>query len=141
MQDGKELERLLTEGKITRREFITRASAIGFAAALSPALLTTPARATTPKKGGRLRLGLSGGSTTDSLDPGVLNDTVPASMNWSLRNCLVEVDYRGEAIPELAESWDTTPDAAKWSFKLRKGVEFHNGKTLEANDVIDLRYS
>ncbi len=137
MQDGKKLERLLTEGKITRREFITRASALGLAAALSPALLTTPARAATPKKGGRLRLGLSGGSTTDSLDPGVLNDTVPASMNWSLRNCLVEVDYRSEAIPELAESWDTTPDAAKWTFKLRKGVEFHNGKTLEADDVIE----
>ncbi|NIU59581.1 MAG: peptide ABC transporter substrate-binding protein, partial [Phycisphaerae bacterium] len=48
----------------------------------------------------------------------------------------VEVDYKGEAIPELAESWEASPDAAKWTFKLRKGVEFHNGKTMDAEDVV-----
>ena len=69
MAELKQLERLLTEGKITRREFLGRASALGLMAAVSPALLATPAKAATPKKGGRLKLGMAGGSTTDSLTP------------------------------------------------------------------------
>lgn len=53
-----------------------------------------------------------------------------------LRNTLVGVHEDGNAVPELAESWESTPDAKKWIFKLRKGVEFHNGKTLDADDVV-----
>jgi len=48
----------------------------------------------------------------------------------------VEIDHKSHPVPELAESWDPSPDAAQWTFKLRKGVEFHNGKTLEAEDVV-----
>jgi peptide/nickel transport system substrate-binding protein len=135
MSKLKELELLLNLGKITRREFIAKASALGLTVALSPALFSAKARAAAPKKGGLLKLGCQG-ATTDSLDPATMNDTIPISMNWSLRNCLVEVDYKGEAIPELAESWESTPDAAKWTFTLRKGVEFHNGKPLEVKDVM-----
>ena len=43
----------------------------------------------------------------------------------------------GSVAGELAESWEATPDAATWEFKLRKGVEFHNGKSLEAQDVVE----
>ncbi len=136
MSKLKELELLLEEGKIDRRGFLARASALGIAAAVSPALLATKARAATPKKGGRLRLGLSGASTTDSLDPATLPDITPQVINTQIRNRLIEIDYKGNPIPELAESWESTPDAAKWTFKLRKGVEFHNGKTMDAEDVI-----
>ena len=48
-----------------------------------------------------------------------------------------EVSVSGELIPELAESWDSTPDATTWMFKIRQGVEFHNGKTLDSQDVVD----
>jgi peptide/nickel transport system substrate-binding protein len=58
------------------------------------------------------------------------------TINQCLRNMLVEVDYQGNAVPELAESWEAAPGAAKWIFKLRKGVEFHNGKTMDAEDVV-----
>jgi peptide/nickel transport system substrate-binding protein len=131
----KNLESSLTSGKINRREFITQASALGLTAAISPALFSESVKAATPKRGGRLRLGLTGGSTTDSLDPATLASTMPVNINFQLRNCLVEVDHQGNAIPELAESWESTPDASQWIFKLRKGVEFHNGKTLDAEDV------
>ena len=132
----KELELLLVKGKITRREFMARISALGLMAAVSPALLTTPAEAANPQKGGRLRLGITGGSTTDSLDTGTIPSQMPHVINWQLRNALVEIDPNGNPIPELAESWESTPDAAKWVFKLRKGVEFHNGKTMDAEDVM-----
>ncbi|NIO11711.1 MAG: twin-arginine translocation signal domain-containing protein, partial [Deltaproteobacteria bacterium] len=136
MSKLKELEDLLLQGKISRREFLARASALGLAAALSPALLSSRAHAATPKRGGRVRLGSAGGSTTDSMDPGTLMHTMPQTVNQCLRGHLVEVDYRGEPIPELAESWEASPDAVTWTFKLRKGVEFHNGKTMTAEDVV-----
>ena len=136
MPDLKKLEQLLSEGKITRREFLAKISALGLAAAVSPALLSKSADAATPKKGGRFRMGLTGGHTTDNLDPATLSDEWNYNTNWMFRNCLVEVDYKGNPTPELAESWDATKDAATWTFKLRKGVEFHNGKTMDAEDVI-----
>ena len=137
MSKLKELESLFTLGKITRREFIARVSALGLMAAVSPALMSTPAHAATPKKGGRFILGCSGSSTTDSMDPATLEDIFPQTLSTSIRNRLVEIDYKSNPTPELAESWDSSPDAAVWTFKLRKGVEFHNGKTLDAQDVIE----
>jgi peptide/nickel transport system substrate-binding protein len=136
MSKLKELELLLADGKISRRDFMARASALGIAAAITPTFLSTPAEASTPKRGGRLRLGSAGNSTTDSMDPSTLMHTMPQTVNQCLRSHLVEVDYKGNPVPELAESWEAAPGAAKWVFKLRKGVEFHNGKTMDANDVV-----
>jgi len=136
MSSLKHLEQLLKNGKITRREFISRVSALGLTAALSPALLAPAVQAATPQKGGRFRLGVQGGNTSDNGDPATITNTFMQVYNFSTRNNLVEVNHKMEPIPELAESWESTPDAAKWVFKLRKGVEFHNGKTLDANDVI-----
>ena len=53
-----------------------------------------------------------------------------------LRNPLVEIDSKGNAIPDLAESFEAEPGAKTWIFNLRKGVEFSNGKTVDADDVI-----
>ena len=132
MSELKKFEKLFTEGKITRREFMAKVSALGLAAAISPALLSKPAKAETPKKGGRYRMGLTGGHTTDNLDPATLSDEWNYNSNWMYRNCLVEIDHQGNPIPELAESWEASKDAATWTFKLRQGVEFHNGKTMDA---------
>jgi len=132
----KELEFLLTQGKITRREFLARASAFGLAAAVSPALLSSKAQAATPKRGGHFIIASSGGSTTDSLDPGTLVSNMNQNANWQLRNCLVEIDHNFKPIPELAESWESSPDAKVWTFNLRKGIEFHNGKTMTSEDVV-----
>lgn len=133
----KKLEGLFEQGRLSRRAFIKSAAALGVTATLNPVLMPSPVYADAPKRGGRLRLGLSGGSTTDSLDPATITDAVGQSVNWSLRNNLVEIDADGKPIPELAESWESTPDAAQWVFKIRKGVEFHNGKTLDAQDVVE----
>ncbi|MCG6912153.1 MAG: ABC transporter substrate-binding protein [Deltaproteobacteria bacterium] len=136
MSQLKRLENLLSNGKITRREFISRATALGLTAAVAPAFLGKRAQAATPKMGGRFRLGVQGGNTADNGDPATFTNTFMQVYNYATRNNLVEVDHTMSPVPELAESWESTPDAAKWVFKLRKGVEFHNGKTMDANDVL-----
>jgi peptide/nickel transport system substrate-binding protein len=132
----RELEQLLTQGKISRREFLARASALSAISAISPVLLSGTALAATPKKGGRLRAGIGHGSTTDTLDPATFTDSYMQFVGYGLRNHLTEVSNTDELIPELAESWEASDDAVTWIFKLRKGVEFHNGKTLDAGDVV-----
>jgi peptide/nickel transport system substrate-binding protein len=127
---------MFQQNKITRRQFITQASALGLTAAISPALLSGTAKAAVPKKGGRFIQGLTGGSTTDSLDPATNTSNMNYNISWQLRNNLVEIDHNLNPIPELAESWDAHTGAKVWTFKLRRGVEFHNGKTMTAEDVI-----
>ena len=136
MSELSSLTKMLNQNKISRRQFLTQVSALGLAAAVSPALLSGTAQASVPKKGGRLTMGCTGGSTTDSMDTGTLTSNMNQNLNWQIRNNLVEIDHNFKPIPELAESWDSTPDAKVWSFKLRKGIEFHNGKTMTAKDVI-----
>ena len=132
----KELERLLGRGQIGRREFLARATALGALAAVSPALLSGTAKAATPKKGGTIRFGMGHGSTTDSLDPGTFENAFSQMFGYGLRGHLAEVSNTGELIGDLAESWEASDDATQWTFKLRQGVEFHNGKTMDANDVV-----
>ena len=132
MSEYEQLTHLLASGRIGRREFMAGVSALGMAAAL-PA---STAKAAQPKKGGRLRMGISSGGTTDSLDPGTISDTPMMNISRQLRNNLTEAAPDGSLIGELAESWEASDDAVTWRFKLRKGVEFHNGKSLEAEDVV-----
>ena len=135
MSDIDKLKELYENGKISRREFLSRAAALGVAGMVPASLLSTPALAA-PKTGGKFRGGLGHGSTTDSLDPGTYENDFTISSSFARFNFLTEIDPKGELVGELAESWDVTPDAKTWTFKLRSGVEFHNGKTMDANDVV-----
>lgn len=136
MRNIEELQRLLSDGRIGRREFIRRATALGLAAAIPAGLLAQEAKASEPKRGGKLRQVLRGGSTSDTLFGGGGGDTHNVNTSWQILNNVTEVNADGEVVGELAESWEASDDAAQWVFNLRKGVEFHNGKSLEAEDVI-----
>ena len=122
-------------GSLSRREFMIRAGALGAGGVMASSLLSQAALAATPKKGGRFRVGMAHGSTTDSLDPATFENGYMSVLNVTWNNHLAEVTTEG-LTPELAESWEASADASTWRFKIRKGVEFHNGKTLDANDVV-----
>jgi peptide/nickel transport system substrate-binding protein len=113
---------LLRRGRISRREFLSTTLALGLALPATTAL-AGKALAAEPKRGGRVRLGLGLGSTTDTLDPATYNDTYMQVVGFGFRNCLTEVNNKDELIPELAESWEASDDATQWTFKLRKGVD------------------
>ena len=138
MSELQRLEKLFSEGKINRRRFIAQVSALGLTAAISPLMLSgcDSEPKTGSKKGGRIIIGSTGGSSTDSMDPATFTSNMNQNINWQIRNNLVEIDHNFKPIPELAESWSSTPDAKVWTFKLRQGVEFHNGKTMTSEDVI-----
>ena len=69
MKKLEHLQRQLSEGRITRREFLTRTAALGLTAAVPSIILQEEALAAAPKKGGHYRQGLTGGATSDVLDP------------------------------------------------------------------------
>lgn len=122
--------------RLNRREFVQMALAAGVAAPIAETMFIKAARAEA-KKGGTFRLGLGGASTTDSLDPATyISTTTQVAYSAGVHNQLVEFMPDGTVKPELAESIEASPDAKVWTFKLRPGVEFHNGKTLSAEDVI-----
>lgn len=121
----------------SRRSTLKALGALGGSALLGSHLLLPRSVRANPTKGGRLVMGLAGANTSDTLDPGLAWDDFMMTLGFgALRNNLVELDNEGNAIPELAESWEASPDSKTWIFKLRKGVEFHNGKTLHADDVV-----
>jgi peptide/nickel transport system substrate-binding protein len=134
--DIKLLQRLVVENSLSRRKFLSAAMALGVGS-MAPMLYSEAARAA-PKSGGRLRQGLTGGATSDVLDPGQILDSYMINVQFGqLRNNLTEVAASGELVGELAESWEANADATRWIFKIRQGVEFHNGKTLGSQDVVD----
>jgi peptide/nickel transport system substrate-binding protein len=130
--------RLHNAGRIGRREFLGRSAAAGAGIVMLGQLAASADAyaAETPRKGGVMRMGIGGGSTTDSLDPTSWNDSVPINAGNAFLGALIEVGADMKPIPELAESWESKPGAVEWIFNLRRGVTFHNGKTFTADDAI-----
>lgn len=126
----------LHRGEISRRDFLQKAAALGLASAVPAALVSGNALAASPKRGGHLRVATVQGSSTDKLDPTQLSSGHTNFLWYSIHNQLTEVLPNGQLGPLLAESYETGADPSEWIFKLRKGVEFHNGKSLVADDVI-----
>ncbi|WP_136443425.1 ABC transporter substrate-binding protein [Pacificoceanicola onchidii] len=117
--------------RISRRALLTTGAAAGVLAASG-----LPLRAM-PKRGGRLRAGLGGANTSDSWDARTHSDLfMIAAAQGTVFDSLTEVKADGTLTGELAENWEASADAKTWTFNLRQGVTFHNGKAFGADDVI-----
>lgn len=138
MTETDDLTRLLRSGGLSRRDLLSRAAILGAGAATLPLLGGRPAAAAMeePRKGGKLRLGLAGGSTGDNLDPTTWTDTVGLVIGFALYNGLIENGADNKPVPELAESWEAKPGASAWVINLRKGIKFSNGHEFDADDAI-----
>ncbi|KJZ19378.1 ABC transporter substrate-binding protein [Loktanella sp. S4079] len=116
---------------ISRRGLLKTGAAAGVLG-----LTGMPLRAQT--RGGKLTVGLNGANTSDNWDGRTHADMfmIGAAMG-AVFDCLTENGADGSLKGELAESWEASPDAKVWTFNLRQGVTFHNGKSFGADDVIE----
>ena len=97
-------KKLAGKGKVSRRDFVQLALAAGLTAAAANTMFVDAARAE-PKKGGHFIQALTGGATTDVLDPAHTLDTYMDQVSsGQLRNNLTEIGPDGQLRRELAES-------------------------------------
>ncbi|MFO1061246.1 MAG: ABC transporter substrate-binding protein [Dongiaceae bacterium] len=105
------------------------------AAAVAAALALAPtARADAPKAGGSIVITYKDDLPT--LDPAVGYDW----QNWSVIKSIFDglMDYKpgtSELVPDLAESFTISPDGTVYTFKLRPGIKFQNGRALTSADI------
>jgi peptide/nickel transport system substrate-binding protein len=86
-----------------------------------------------PKYGGTLIVGLTG--DMNKIDPHLVTTAIEGNVAAVMCNGLVEFTKDLGIGPALAESWETSEDLKVWTFHLRKGVKFHNGRELTAEDI------
>src|SRR5574337_1706177 len=89
--------------------------------------------ATQPVSGGTLIYGA--GADPDSLDPANTDSNTGEAFGHMMNNYLVRFDAKVKIHPDLATSWTQSKDGLTWTFKLRKGVKFHDGTPFNAEAV------
>ena len=133
----KQAAKAVGQGKLSRRDFMSYALSVGITAAAANTMFATAARAE-PKKGGIFKAAVGHGQTTDSLDPATWSNGFTAPFGKSMMGAaLAQINSKNEVVPHVAESFEPADGAKKWIFKIRKGITFHDGRTLSADDVVN----
>jgi peptide/nickel transport system substrate-binding protein len=130
-------------GKLSRRDFLRRGSVVGISLPLLGAIVSacgssSSSPSSTPTSAGAagatIRVGII--VPTAAINPLTVADQGGLDMLAQTGEYLALSDQTLTLRPVLAESW--TPNAAGdvWTFKIRQGVKFHDGKSLTADDVV-----
>jgi len=86
-----------------------------------------------PHRGGSLHFGNIGDFT--SLEGQTIGTNGAVDQLYGVWDQLIVTDANQELQPMLAESWEVSEDFRQIAFKLRRGVLFHTGRELTADDV------
>jgi peptide/nickel transport system substrate-binding protein len=138
-----------SERRTTRKAFLIGAgAAIGAASGASPALGSllsaqrTARRSDVSAGGSTLRVAVSGGGQAETLNPVLdINDTASTLRGYQVFEWLAVAGPDTEPKLQLAELIEPNKTGTEWTARLRKGVEWHDGKPLTADDLIyTLRY-
>jgi peptide/nickel transport system substrate-binding protein len=131
---------------LDRRQFLRGLAATGavagggglLAACSSGSSSSAPAAAPsgTRHRGGSLKVGLTGGSGSDTLDPHKGLTYLDTARAQSLYQPLLQLNTRAQTEFVLAEEISPHGSTSNWVIRLRQGITFHNGKPLTADDVI-----
>jgi peptide/nickel transport system substrate-binding protein len=118
---------------LSRRDFLVATG--GVVAGLSALGLAGQAAAATrhPQRGGTLSH--SSRSDISGLDAHQHNHNHADVAISAMYTGLSDIDAQGNIVPGIAESWEPSKDLKSWVFRLRKGVLFHNGRTVDATAV------
>ena len=88
-----------------------------------------------PRRGGRIRAASLSSSTADTLDPAKGALSTDYVRHYMFYSGLTQLDSQLNAQPDLAERIESA-DQITWHIRLRKGVTFHDGASLSAQDVV-----
>ena len=131
-------------GRMTRRQLLVRATVIGLSSTAVAGMLTacgggtssqaTATPSTTPKPGGILKVGMI--PPTGAIDPLVIYDLGSIGVVQLVCEYLAWANADLSLRPVLAEKWEPDPEVKVWTFYLRKGVTFNDGKPFGADDVV-----
>jgi peptide/nickel transport system substrate-binding protein len=103
----------------------------------SPAPAAAPTSgAKAPKTGGALKVGLTGGSGADTLDPHKGLTYLDTARAQALYQPLLQLNTQAQSELVLAEEIAPHGSTSEWVIRVRSGITFHNGKPLGADDVI-----
>jgi peptide/nickel transport system substrate-binding protein/oligopeptide transport system substrate-binding protein len=76
------------------------------------------------------------GNEPSTLDPARINDVYGRSVAQQIFDGLVQFDQTLTIVPALAQFWKSSRDGLTWTFTLRKGIRFHHGREVTADDVV-----
>ncbi|MEO6031556.1 MAG: ABC transporter substrate-binding protein [Burkholderiaceae bacterium] len=116
----------------TRRNAVMTGPALVLSAAL-PNMLQAQTTTQTPRRGGSVTVHMQGEQRI--LNPALRASTGVYVIGGKIMEAMVDLDAHGEATPVLATSWKSTPDGKTITFKLREGVNWHDGKPFTSADV------
>jgi peptide/nickel transport system substrate-binding protein len=137
-----ELDRIDAEARrrgISREELLKRAAIAGVALAGSGGLaeIARAGVAAKPKRGGTFRVGVAGGSSSDIIDGQDIVTNPDQARLMAGFETLVTFDKNAKLVFKgLAEEVSPNKKGDVWTIRVRHGIEFHNGKTLGAADVM-----
>lgn len=95
----------------------------------------TSTTAAKPKRGGSIKVAFGDALSSDSPDPTTAFTYCAVAYSGMCFDALTHLDDAWKVTPMLAEEWTVSPDFKTYTFKLRTGVEFHGGKTMDSKDV------
>lgn len=129
------VKRQFAEGKLDRREFIRYATLLGMSAATAYAFAGLPligaARAEKPQ-GGTLRIGMR---VQEIRDPHALDWVMPSNIVRQVAEYATKTGHDNVTRPHLVQDWEASEDLRTWTFTVREGVKWHNGRPLLAEDI------
>ncbi len=121
--------------RVSRREILRLAALTGAGFGLTGAFDPVPAGAA-PARGGVWGMAIPGNPTAYPITiPGKLVDIL---VDKTLFSTLVKYELRGgsiQVVPDLAESWTANASLTEYTFKLRRGAKWHDGRPVTADDV------
>jgi oligopeptide transport system substrate-binding protein len=129
--------RLAGTGQSPRRRWRLGCLVLGafwFSLGPGPGLAGAQERPAATQSGGVYRRPLAQDPTT--LDPARLRDIYSLAVGQQLFDGLVQFDQTLSITPALAQFWVASRDGLTWTFALRKGVKFHHGREVTADDVV-----
>jgi ABC-type transport system substrate-binding protein len=102
-------------------------------AALFLSVLLVASAAPAQQPGGTIIMAL--GADPETLNPGITTGYAVGAITANIFSGLIRLGPRGEVLPQLATAWQVAPDARTYTFTLRRGVRWHDGRPFSAADV------